>query len=173
LDESPLGKQKSEPNKEINSLSKRYNKFPYNRKYESAPKNPNVEVPDEESGFGNKKVIKLFYGNNTAAYFNYLDYYAPSGYGNRKIYGPFYQNTESKRYYKFYYDTLEVNFNTPEFSLSFDLLKSSFTNNSSLKDLLNNQTISNLKIYTNKPIKWQMYSDTLPRYQTSADSSQD
>jgi hypothetical protein len=54
-------------------LSKRYNKFPYGIKYENSSKDLNIVIPNEDDVFGSKKVIKLYYGKNSTAYFNYLN----------------------------------------------------------------------------------------------------
>ncbi|GMO17394.1 MAG: hypothetical protein Ta2E_08620 [Mycoplasmoidaceae bacterium] len=163
LDETPEGKIKSEPDMATNNKSRIYNKYPFDIKKQNAPANPDIVVPEEASGFESSKVIKMYYEGNSMAYFNYLDKQYTAGFGNRDIYGSIYKNTTTKYILKFWYDTIAIDLNTPEFYLSFDILRD-LPANSTIQNLINGNYISNLKNFTNKNITWQLFSDTLPRH---------
>jgi hypothetical protein len=147
-----VGRAKGEPKMTDNVNSVKYGKYPEGIKYENINANPNIVVPNEDSGFGTKKVIKMYYGNNTTSYFNYLAETQITGYGDRKIYGNIYESTQKGMYFKYFYNTLEINFDNPEFYVSFDVIKT-MPNNITLSELVTGKYIENLQFFTNKNIK--------------------
>jgi hypothetical protein len=158
------GNTNTYPIESQNRQSTLYSHFPNQLTYGNAGINEQITIPAESE---TKKVIKLYYGADTSAYFNYLNSVYRSDYGNKYTYAGSNINipaTTNKNYYYYYFNTIKIKLESAEFYLAFDVIGDLSDTAVSVKNLVENEKISNVEIITTKDFKFQVYQDTSARY---------